>query len=520
MEKIVRKITYFLFYFLFFAFSVQAENRQEELCIHENSVLCNNFLGVGIQWSAYPHADSDDAEWGLLMTDKKWEMLYKRLDYMQPRFARVFDMPNWRYFKKLDANGVPVLDFNTQEVKSLFKLLDYCQKNDITVMIGNSDVPGIFHDTNNPGIRLKSAIDMRLIKMIGEWVDFLLNEKAYTCIKYFDFINEPNGSWTTTQGNFAEWALGVKLLFNEFVNRGLDKKIQIAGPGTAPNFQVKSVKDKYEGPKWVEYTSEILNKEVGAYNTHAYLRHSVIREGKAADFIHMQQDVAIADKDNKPFFLGEIGIKIPQNDPLKVEHEKRRLADGHASTDCNMFIYDHFYGIDMASAAIQSMLAGVDGMAAWDLDDAMHTEGDLGDKTKLKRWGFWNILGTELHNNPADENIRPWYYPWSWLCRYMPLNTVLVNIDQPANKGCQALVARYQSHYTIYLVNTSDVNEKIRIKLEGDKMLDFNKLTYNEQYTKSDKPYKEEKLKKINMEKGLNIELPSKTFITLTTMNY
>lgn len=89
-------------------------------------------------------------------------------------------------------------------------------------------------------------------------------------------------------------------------------------------------------------------------------------------------------------------------------------------------------------------------MAAWDLDDAMHTKGDTGDKTQMKRWGFWNILGTELHGNPADENIRPWYYAWSWLCRFMAGGYAPAR-ERPARQpGCQLLAARTDDDYTFY----------------------------------------------------------------------
>jgi hypothetical protein len=264
----------------------------------------------------------------------------------------------------------------------------------------------------------------------------------------------------------------------------------------------------------MEYTSEVLNKEIGIYNTHAYFRHPIVREGKVAEYVHLKKDAAIADKDNKMFFLGEIGIKASGD-----EHEQRRLADGHTSTDANMNIYDYFYGVDIASAAIQSLLAGVDGMAVWDLDDAMHVQNDTGDKDKLKRWGFWNILGTELHNNPADENIRPWYYAWSWLCKFMPQNTVLYEVDQPANAGCQVLFAKSGQDYTVYLVNTSEKDEQVCLQAPNVTLLNFNQLIYNEKYAKTKTPYHTIKIKKADLKKGIPVDLPAQTFIVLTSMN-
>lgn len=177
----------------------------EEIVIPTDRIVSDSFVGAGVQWSAYPHADSETAEWGLLLTDEKWEELIRRMDYLQPRFMRVMDQANWRYFKGLDADGNPILDFDTQEAHALYRILDFCQERGIVVMIGEWGVPGHRHDRNDPSIRLRDVTDSRWHRMIGAWVEHLIVTKGYSCIRYYDFINEPNGSWACTNGNFAEW---------------------------------------------------------------------------------------------------------------------------------------------------------------------------------------------------------------------------------------------------------------------------------------------------------------------------
>ena len=492
-----------------------AASLPETIVVYPDRIICNNYIGVGVQWSAYPHGDSDDSEWGLLMTDEKWEMLYDRLDRMKPRFIRVIDQANWRYFKGLDSDGNPILSFENQQTRALFRILDYCQRHAITVLIGEWGVPGGMHDPNDPSVRLMSTSDMRWIGMIGEWMAYLINEKGYTCIRYYDFVNEPNGDWACTDGNFAEWALGVKLLHEEFESRGLADRIAVSGPGTVPQMSHARYRDKYVGRDWPLYASQVLRKELGSYNTHAYFNHDVIRKGRAAEYVHLTADVAIADREGKPFLLGEVGIKAT-TEPEKSEHLRRMKADGNSSDDSNMFVYDYSYGVEMASAALQSLLAGVDGMAAWDLDNAMHTKGDTGDKTQMKRWGFWNILGTELHGNPADENIRPWYYAWSWLCRFMPAGTLLLGSDQPGNPGCQLLAARTDDDYTFYAVNTSDRDEEFLLKGDLPRMT-LNRLTYNESFAARTPPYEVKAPVRADFGKGLRLRVPAKTFLVLTT---
>ena len=85
-----------------------------------------------------------------------------------------------------------------------------------------------------------------------------------------------------------------------------------------------------------------------------------------------------------------------------------------------MMIYKAFYGVDMADAIIQSMKAGFSGALVWSMDDAMYNSPDNGDyqTDKLKRWGFWNILGEEHVGDASDEDIRPFFYPVSVITSY------------------------------------------------------------------------------------------------------
>lgn len=58
------------------------------------------------------------------------------------------------------------------------------------------------------------------------------------------------------------------------------------------------------------------------------------------------------------------------------------------------------------------------------LDDAMHSAES---PDKLKIWGFWNILGEELFG-ANEEKIRPWYYAWSLLTRYIPVGSKVYKV--------------------------------------------------------------------------------------------
>ena len=130
-----------------------------------------------------------------------------------------------------------------------------------------------------------------------------------------------------------------------------------------------------------------------------------------------------------------------------------------------MLVYDYFYGIDMAVLATEVMNNGFSGVAAWMLDDAMHSQGDSGKPEDIKIWGMWNTLGEEVFNDPSQENIRPWYYSWSLMCRYFPHGCDIVKIDYKNDSDIFACAAKYDGKYSIVIINKGENYKNISIKL-------------------------------------------------------
>ena len=482
--------------------------------IYPDQVISRDYTGNGVQWSAYPHADAPDAEWGSLMTDKKWEMIFHRLDYMKPRLIRVMDQANWRYLKGFNKNGEPILDFDTPEIKTLQKLLDYCQSNKITVLFGEWGCPYQVHDAKSPA-HFKGANDPRWINMIVKYLDNLINVKGYTCLKSYILVNEPNGDWASTNGNWKEWSEGVKMLHKALVSSGLAGKISIAGPDAVAEYNNPA--SKYTGIDWVAESARQLNDCIGIYDIHAYTRYEMVRSG---NFLKLYRTIAQMAKDvHKPIVFGEIGF-----DKSTDENRARIKADKYASEDSQMSVYDFSYGIDMADVAIQIMSSGFSGAAAWDLDDAMHTLGDQGDKFKLKRWGFWNSLGTELCNNPDDEKIRPWFYTWSLICRFFPQGMTIVKSDSIAIDQVRMVAGIKDREMTVALVNNGTVSRKLYLTIDGsvDAGL-YKKYIYSDAVRPVDVdgfPVPQEKDLRYKSGDEIEVVIPAKSFILYTTFNY
>ncbi|MEO9806521.1 MAG: hypothetical protein ABJF04_24885 [Reichenbachiella sp.] len=494
--------------------SCNSANKDQEgsvINIYPDQVIGENFIGNGVQWSAYPHADASTAEWGNIMTDAKWDTLYSRLDYMKPQFIRIFDMAEWRYFRGLDENGTPINDFDSEEVQSLFKILDYCQKNNITVLFGEI----------GSAIDPKSdANDLKWIQMIVDYLNFLIIDKGYTCIKIYDLVNEPNGYWSSADGNWEEWKSGIKRLDSAFKSNKLDRYIAASGPGSVPQFD--NEKSEVKGSEWLPKSVDELNDQIGYYDVHAYVDQAAIRNGTYLDYLSVTGVMDKVNATGKPFFLGELGLK-EWGGETKARNDQRIKDDPHASDDSNMRVYDFDYGVDLVDATIQGMNAGVDGVVVWDLDDAMHTLGDTGDTTKLKRWGFWNILGTEICGNPKDEEIRPGYYPWSWMCKYFPNGSTILRSDTTGFDKVRLTAARYGDDYSVALVNNSNRNQAISVNLNYDSQMDLNSYGYYpDQFNQQENQLTivSEVRTSVALNEPMSVHLPAGSVVVLTTINY
>jgi hypothetical protein len=164
--------------------------------------------------------------------------------------------------------------------------------------------------------------------------------------------------------------------------------------------------------------------------------------------------------------LGEAGFKYGQKADSLLMKEYNRRAEGHPftkGTDSNMLVYDYFYGLDMALLCMEVMNEGYSGMAAWMLDDAMHSKGDSGKPEDIKLWGMWNILGEEVFNDSSQEEIRPWYYTWALLCRYFPAGSNILKTTFDRTQGVSVSTGEYNGKYTTAIVNTGVADKTINI---------------------------------------------------------
>lgn len=412
-------------------------NTRNDLVI-KSAIITQSFIGNGAQWGGYDILSSWTGSPTLSNTD--WDKLFKRVRFMRPPLMRIMVTGGWNYLvnNQFDpTNSDPVL----------IKILDFCQAEGISVMLGEWGHTG------------GTTIDADWLGKSSRFLEWLVLTKNYTCIKYFNMVNEPNGDWSSINGNYQLWRTLIEQFHAKLIENGLASKIMIIGPDIA-------IWNK-NSTAWVSNANSDLGSKLGACDIHTYPNEEEVRNGSYRGMVKAYRDAAPASKE---MVMGELGFKYVTSSVLSNQNLQRIAADKYASDDSNMFVYDAFYGIDIADAMIQNMLAGYAGNILWDLDDAMYNVGGA-NSTKLKRWGFWNILGSEKFEKSADEDIRPWFYTASLLCRYFPQGTTIHEIGLPDKLGLRAIAGEKNGKYSIAIVNSGKVMYSVDLKMEAGILL-------------------------------------------------
>lgn len=133
-----------------------------------------------------------------------------------------------------------------------------------------------------------------------------------------------------------------------------------------------------------------------------------------------------------------------------------------------MLCYDYFYGLDMPLLAMEVMNNGLSGVAAWMLDDAMHSNGDSGRTEDVKIWGMWNILGEEVFGDSFAGGTAALVLH---LVADVPSFSRRVRhprLRGPAARGLRVAAARKDAAYSVAAVNFSQEPCTLEIVLPGD----------------------------------------------------
>ena len=488
-----------------------AEPERISLTVGTRSLSEVPWKGFGVQWSPYPWFE---------LTDADWTRVEERLAYMKPPIARVMTRA-YKYCEGYDAAGKPIYAWGNARMKRMERLLNFCEKHGVEVILGEWDDPASPEDRQDPTAdKLKpygiEETDPRWAVLICDMLEHFLDEKNYTCIKWFNLINEPNGGWSAC-ADFAKWKKGIENLHAEMVKRGLDKRVGIIGP------DANAQKDYW----WLDLNVLQLAKQTAMYDLHEYAKKEDVESGHLERVFALKRDYANRYDPagrRKPFVMGEIGLVSGLGKDGKPVQPK-------GGRDSQPFIYDFEYGVWMADYNAQVARAGMDGTCAWAVDDAMHIQKNPDstwpklDNVELKKWGFWNSMAEEI-GHPEDAAIRPWFYTWAVMSRAYPAGCRMLEIPGCLPKGLRPLAARWEhhgtKHFSLTVINDSDTARDVTIAVPEAA---WSSTVHRFHYFKDDRPADADGFpvvkqidSGVDLSKGVAVSLPSRGVVVLTTI--
>ncbi len=472
--------------------------QNDVLTIQTSQIINDSYIGNGAQWDAYPNAYLN---WNSPLSEQDWQKLELRLDYMKPKLMRVIIDANHNYA----GNGGYEPELN---LEPLARILQYCTSNNITVMFGDWGGNMVNPDTN--------AINETNLTNAAKFVDYLVNTKGFNCIKYYNMINEPNGDWSSNKGNYDLWVNAVNYFYQQMESIGVSTKVKLIAPDIA-------VWTTNEVP-WIQNTArDIGDDKIGVYDIHTYPGQIHVVSKDYSNLLKSYIDKVPA---GKKMVMGELGFKYDSNLDASLHRGniERAEADPFASnTDSNMYVKDFFYGVDMADASMQIVNAGYSGIITWMLDDAMHNT-DGGNGKDLKTWGFWNILGEELFGGAAEEEIRPWFYTYALLSRYMQTGVKVLKVDIPNKRGLNAIAITNGSEYTIAVVNSGFSTHTVDLKFDaGATLSNVKQFIYEDANRPVDSngfPVPTSTDLSLNLTAGHTLDIKGQSFTLFTNFNY
>lgn len=475
--------------------------------VSERHVSGAPFLGFGVQWSPYPWCDP---------TDEDWERAFAHLDFMKTPLARVMTR-SYKYCEGFDAGGKPVYRWDNNRMRKMYRLLDYCQSRNVTVILGEWDDPASDEDRQDPAAdKLQKyeieETDPRWAVIIGDLLVHLVKDKGYTCIKYFNLINEPNGGWSAC-ADFGRWKTGILNVHREIANRGLANHVQLIGP------DVTWQKDFW----WLDLAVQQLNGQLAAYDVHEYAPIADVESGWLEHAFRAKRgyiDRVDPKGRGKPFIMGEVGMG------------SRGPVEPMGGEDSHPRIHDFIYGVWMADYNVQCMRAGMDGTIAWMLDDAMHIMKDKQSawpdlkKVLWKKWGFFNSMAEEI-GHPGDAKLRPWYYTWSLMTLAFPPGSKVLDVPSTAQPGVRVSAAEVPGpggkHRSWIVVHDSDTPCTVTLTdPAADPALGVRRFNYldNDRLTDAKGyPVPRTTLDAQAIRDGLRLDFPGRGVFLLTTLD-
>ncbi len=374
-----------------------------------------NTYGISVELD--PHFLSQNLAKGLVK-EEDWELIRKRVSQMEISRFRVMLLPSW--IEPFNDNDDPNtinwdnLTVDSQEMKSLFKVLDLAQENGIDVNLtlwGVENNVALYDNDTMNAIRgegghflargnnssnwvMAAANPEELAENFSIYVQYLVNKKGYTSIKEITPINEPD--WSYLLNDKVEFENYKKLCL------AIDRRFKADGIRDKVKFNLSDNTDR--AVSWLEKTATELDDIADVYNSHTYIfgyetPNSVMKEWETENLNNVRSL-------GKKHVVGEFGSNQTQGSARQTDVDKFKR------------------GVLLARQALNFYNAGASGVSYWVLFDQYYSRTDPYDS--MMQLGLWKSTKLSYVTDKKyydamkeDYEVRDQYYAYALLSKYI-----------------------------------------------------------------------------------------------------
>ncbi|KXB51113.1 hypothetical protein HMPREF1870_00059 [Bacteroidales bacterium KA00344] len=391
-----------------------------------------------------------------------WDnIVVNRVKKMQIQQLRVMVIPSW--WEPVNDNADPnnadmsKFTFDSQEMQSLYHVLDMAQQNNIGVNLVLWGCPtsisllsginnGQMHflcDTRshavNPGWMAGTDKYEEFAECFSTLVKYLIENKHYTCINAITPFNEPdshipNYGRLMWQGDLATmsfpdtYAPMVKVLDKKFKADDIRDKVKF------------NLGDNTDGtPDYTKACSAALtNNEADMYNSHVY---KFGYDTPNSTWLAWEK-YNIESTSGKSHFVGEFGFP----------------ATGSAR---QAGIDTYMRGVQLVRAALNYLNAGACGVSYWSLFDQYYGRNDGYDQ--MQQLGLWRYVkkaytgDAEAYGKIKDDyDVRPQYYAYSLLTRFVRKGAKVFPLDLKNEYAAGSAFLTAEGKWVYVFANATD----------------------------------------------------------------
>jgi len=403
-------------------------------------------LGMGVELD--PHFFSQNLTRNDGAKSSDWEIVEKRVAMMEVSRFRIMILPQW--YEPINDNNDPSstdltkFTFKSEEMQSLYKVLDLAENNGIDVClvlwgcpVGVSLLDPAYSSVTTCFMADPSKKDTWITGPVDneEWaenfvtlVKYLKENLHYSCIKEITPINEPDGGPILTEEQYIKM---VGVLDQRFKKEGLRDQIKF---NLSDNTDTRTF--------YLKACAAALTNEADLFNSHTY----IFGYDTPNDSIYNWEktNVDIASSAGKKHMVGEFGSN------QTVGATRQRDID----------LYER--GVLMSRLILNFLNAGAAGVSYWSLIDQYY--GKDADYSQMQQLGLWRYVkaayktDTTYSRIKEDYEVRPQYFAYSLLTRFIRKEDEVFPLEFNNTQGFivgTALKAK-NGKYTYVIANQTD----------------------------------------------------------------